>query len=219
MVFCVFSPICGEARFFPFFKQHFSIGCDTNGEGRALRNYYEILQVSRDAGPEVIAAARRAIFSSMKKHPDLGGDSAEAALINEAYEVLTDPARRSAYDAKLASCAGAGVEKSGGERFEERRRAPRREINTTVSFCLDFDLCWHSARVRDVSVLGVRIQTHAQLVTGQHLVIAPTNLASQAIHGTVKWTRMFHPSVFERVYEAGIEFSDQIPDVEGRLEV
>lgn len=185
-------------------------------EGSSLRTYYDILQVSRDADPEMISAARRTLLSSMKKHPDLGGDLSEAAMINEAHDVLADPARRRAYDATL-SARPREARESGN--LEERRRAPRREIDATVSFCLDFDLCWHPARVRDVSVLGVRIQTHAPLVTGQHLVIAPANLAAPAIHGTVKWARMFHPTVFERVYEAGIEFSDRIVDVDGRLSV
>jgi curved DNA-binding protein CbpA len=31
-------------------------------------------------------------------HPDLGGDDGNAALINEAYAVLTDPRQRAAYD-------------------------------------------------------------------------------------------------------------------------
>jgi len=179
-----------------------------------LRTYYDILQVSRDADPEMISSARRTLLSSMRKHPDLGGDASEAALINEAYEVLSDAERRAAYDATLSAKGHEGGEKRS---FEERRRAPRRDIDATVSFCFDFDLRWHPARVKDISVLGARLQTHAPVAAGQHLVIAPANLAASAIHGTVKWARMFHPSVFERVYEAGIEFSDSIADVEGRL--
>lgn len=34
----------------------------------------------------------------LKQHPDLGGDHWNAALINEAYRVLTDPASRERYD-------------------------------------------------------------------------------------------------------------------------
>ena len=185
------------------------------------RTHYDVLQVAPDAGPEMIAAARRTLFSTMRKHPDLGGDGFEAALINEAHDVLADPARRAAYDEELRRESGAPARRNAhtAAAGSERRRAPRHDIDATVSFCLDHDLCWHPARVRDASSLGVRIQTHAPLVTGQHLVIAAANLAAGAIHGTVKWTRMFHPSVFERVYEAGVEFSDQIPDVDQRLAV
>lgn len=37
----------------------------------------------------------------LRMHPDLGGDAARAALINEAYGVLTDAGRRAAYDESL----------------------------------------------------------------------------------------------------------------------
>lgn len=34
-------------------------------------------------------------------HPDAGGDAGQARALNRAYEVLSDPARRAAYDASL----------------------------------------------------------------------------------------------------------------------
>lgn len=178
--------------------------------------HYETLQVSPGAGPELIAAARRTLLSGLKKHPDLGGDPAEAARINEAADTLLDPARRAAYDATLLQTVKTPAAEAS---FAERRRVPRHAADAAVSFCLHHDLRWHAARVVDVSILGLRLKTRVPIMTGQHLVIAPANLASRAIHGTVKWTRMYHPSVFERVYEAGIEFSDQISDVEKRLTV
>lgn len=178
------------------------------------RTHYEILQVAPDASKAVIAAARRTLLSMLGKHPDLGGSESEAASINEACGVLMDDRSRAAYDASLSAGRPAT-----SERGVERRRVTRQEVDATVSFCLDYDLCWHPARVRDLSILGLRLQTHAPLMTGQHLVIATPNLAAPAIHGTVKWTRMFHPSIFERVYEAGIEFSDQISDVAQRIVV
>lgn len=65
------------------------------------RNYYRILQVQPGAPVEIIRASYRTLMQRLKVHPDLGGDHRTAALINEAYAVLTNPARRAAYDREL----------------------------------------------------------------------------------------------------------------------
>ncbi|MFH0798878.1 MAG: DnaJ domain-containing protein [Pseudomonadota bacterium] len=181
------------------------------------RTYYDILKVSSDAETELIESAWRTLLSTLKKHPDLGGLPEEAALINQAHDVLLDPIKRKRYDASLGAVKPAGVAPKAA--FAERRRDPRHLIDATVSYCLGHDLNWQPARVKDVSTLGLRIQSRAPLSAGQHLVIAPANLAATAIHGTVRWARVFHPSLFERIYEAGIEFADQITDVDQRLSV
>ena len=68
-----------------------------------MKNFYEILKVSTDAPPEVIAAGYRAL--AKKVHPDLQGNSEAAKRaqqqINEAYETLRSPVRRAKYDAFL----------------------------------------------------------------------------------------------------------------------
>jgi curved DNA-binding protein CbpA len=62
-----------------------------------MSDLYEVLQVRRGADPEVIRAAYRAL--ARKNHPDFGGKPERMALINEAWAVLGNPARRAAYDA------------------------------------------------------------------------------------------------------------------------
>lgn len=68
-----------------------------------MRDYYRVLQVTRDAEPEVIEKAYKAL--ARKRHPDAcsGDRSAHEAMVelNEAYAVLSDPAKRAAYDASL----------------------------------------------------------------------------------------------------------------------
>ena len=66
------------------------------------RNYYRVLHVQPDAPIEVIKASYRALMGPLRHHPDLGGDHETAALINEAYAVLTDAERRRTYDLQLA---------------------------------------------------------------------------------------------------------------------
>ncbi len=65
------------------------------------RNYYRVLHVQPEAPVEIIKASYRALMGPLRQHPDKGGDHATATLINEAYAVLTDQARRLAYDASM----------------------------------------------------------------------------------------------------------------------
>lgn len=65
------------------------------------RNYYRILHVQPDAPLAIIQSSYRALMLKLRQHPDLGGDHETAALLNEAYAILTDPAKRAAYDEYL----------------------------------------------------------------------------------------------------------------------
>ena len=62
------------------------------------RNFYRLLHVQQDAPTEVIKASYRTLMLRLKHHPDLGGDGWNAALINEAYAVLSNPELRERYD-------------------------------------------------------------------------------------------------------------------------
>jgi len=64
------------------------------------RDYYEVLGVARDAAPEAIKKAYRAL--ARKHHPDVnpGDKSSEAKFkeVQQAYDVLADQEKRAAYD-------------------------------------------------------------------------------------------------------------------------
>lgn len=61
-------------------------------------DFYKLLQISPQADSVVIKAAYRAILLKLNKHPDKGGSSQEAQLLNEAYQTLMDPTKRNDYD-------------------------------------------------------------------------------------------------------------------------
>ena len=71
----------------------------------AKRDYYEVLGVPKDASESDIKKAYRK--AAMKYHPDKFANSSEAEKkdaedkfkeINEAYEILSDPQKKAAYD-------------------------------------------------------------------------------------------------------------------------
>lgn len=61
-----------------------------------MNNYYETLGLSKDASADDIKRAYRKL--AMEHHPDKGGDDKKFKEIAEAYEVLSDPNKRSQYD-------------------------------------------------------------------------------------------------------------------------
>jgi DnaJ-class molecular chaperone len=64
-----------------------------------MRDYYDVLGVSPDAGADEIKRAYRQL--ARRYHPDISGDDRGTAFLeaSRAYEVLNDPKRRKSYDA------------------------------------------------------------------------------------------------------------------------
>ena len=95
---------------------------DFGGGGAAdgrFPDYYGVLGLGRDAGPGEVKQRYREL--AKEAHPDRaggapgGGDAVRRmALINEAYEVLSDPDRRKRYDLWLGR-RGGGDNGGGGE--------------------------------------------------------------------------------------------------------
>lgn len=77
--------------------------------------YYDVLGVRRDASQDTIRAAYRTM--AKKLHPDMGGSAASMNTLTRAYNVLSSPEKRKAYDATLRS--------------EQPKTAPPKEEQTT----------------------------------------------------------------------------------------
>ena len=95
------------------------------------KNYYDWLEISRKASPEVIEKAYKALVK--KYHPDLQeGDNkikAEEIIkkINEAYSVLSDEAKRKQYDATIQENT---ISKEEYERLQQELNNVKRQTNT-----------------------------------------------------------------------------------------
>ena len=61
--------------------------------------HYEVLGIPESASEEEVRHAYRRLVKTA--HPDRAGDTAQFRLVTQAYEVLSDPARRAAYDRSL----------------------------------------------------------------------------------------------------------------------
>jgi len=85
-----------------------------------MNDPFKILGVTRDAPPEVIRAAYRAL--AQKYHPDRNKSVDAAArmqVINEAYAILSDPVRRAAYESsERARVDPTSVSEPQASRFE-----------------------------------------------------------------------------------------------------
>lgn len=68
---------------------------------RNRRNLYRILHVQPEAPVEVIRASYQTLVAILGMRPGKGGDPETAALMEEAWSVLGDPAKRVAYDKSL----------------------------------------------------------------------------------------------------------------------
>ena len=70
------------------------------------KNYYKILQIDRNASPEIIEKAYKTL--AKKYHPDLKSENNKEKyveifkVINEAYQTLSDPYLKASYDKSLS---------------------------------------------------------------------------------------------------------------------
>src|SRR6187431_3248196 len=95
----------------------------------AKRSLYEILGVDRDAnGIDIGLAYERRRDALAKAVPP---DASESAMLQQAYEALTDPRRKAAYDASLVTAdekAAAAAQETPDLVIEPEEPPPRKVI-------------------------------------------------------------------------------------------
>lgn len=106
-------------------------------------DYYSILGVDKTVSPEDLRKAYKK--KSMQHHPDRGGDEEEFKKVNEAYQTLSDPDKRAAYDnpqtqfrfdTNSMNGVPPGFEDIFGQfgfNFQQPRRQPIRNRDITIS--------------------------------------------------------------------------------------
>ena len=92
------------------------------------KDYYAVLGVGTGAEPEVVKAAYTAL--ARKHHPDAGGSPVRMKEINEAWEVLSDPQRRSRYDLCRRQRSGRETKREYHERQAPSRPTAQRATST-----------------------------------------------------------------------------------------
>ncbi|KQS58752.1 molecular chaperone DnaJ [Geodermatophilus sp. Leaf369] len=80
------------------------------------KDYYAALGVAKDADPAAIKKAYRALARDLHPDKNPGNDAAEARFkeVSEAYDVLSDPTRRSEYDEARRLFGSGGFRAGGG---------------------------------------------------------------------------------------------------------
>lgn len=85
------------------FEAAFENGNGAAASTEAVPDYYELLQISQNADPDMIHRVYRLL--AQRYHPDNGttGDDKAFRAITDAYKTLSDPEKRAGYDVNLHS--------------------------------------------------------------------------------------------------------------------
>lgn len=107
------------------------------------KNYYDILEVNKNASPEIIEKAYKIL--AKKYHPDLQPDDSKKDAedkmkeLNEAYDTLSDPVKRETYNQKLERIEfekeqKKQQEKQNSSNYEQRAQAQyNSETNNSIN--------------------------------------------------------------------------------------
>lgn len=163
-----------------------------------MKDYYEILGVSREASNEEIKKAYRKL--AHKYHPDKkGGDEEKFKEVNEAYQALSDEQKRSQYDQFGQTFDQQGAEGFGGFGDASGFRGSN-PYGQGVNF-EDFDL----GDVFESFFGGARRQQNAGPVAGDNISINIDIKFEEAVFGVEKIIELRKKIKCEKCHGNGAE--------------
>jgi hypothetical protein len=118
-----------------------------HGTSRGFTDFYAALGIRPDAPQSAIEAAYRARLAELQADPERADDREQQLLLDDAYRVLSDPARRAEYD-----------------RLKQRRTAPRtgpRPIPVNDTIVQSWSLLTTYPRETILPMLGVQLPVAA----------------------------------------------------------
>lgn len=113
--------------------------CERGGSMDKFIDYYTLLNILPTASEELIKRAYR--IQSKEMHPDRGGDERQFIRLTEAYEVLSNPAKRKAYDQEYAyhqQTKARAKERPQGEREKSKVKDESQSQKMYPKFSFDY---------------------------------------------------------------------------------
>jgi curved DNA-binding protein len=201
-----------------------------------MTNHYQTLGVDRSASPDEIKRAYRKLAS--QHHPDKGGDTKKFQEIQTAYDVLSDPQKKSAYDNPAAQTfSGFGNQPFDfdtifdifGARFNHPHQQPRGRTQARMSLWITLLDAVQGGR-RTISI-GTQQGTQAveiEIPIGindsdsvQYSGIAPGGgdlIITYRIHNNPKWQRQGSNLITEQmitIWDCILGGQTMLRDIEG----
>jgi curved DNA-binding protein CbpA len=130
---------------------------------------YDILGVKKDVKPEDVKRAYRR--KARDTHPDKGGSKEDFFRVNHAYQVLSDPARREAYDTR-----GEDVE------LGDQRAKMMEEMASLVFAIIE----GNQDDVAHINILEVAVSTVKKAIDLQRREVDKNQLAAEKLRKAVK---------------------------------